>query len=162
MHADGRLAMYPMLWHMLVAAVVACVTALTTSSAQAQPVSAEAAREFAGSWQLVRFESGDGRVPAPADRARYGITLQGDGRLSARIDCNRGRGSWTSLGARQIQFGLLALTRAMCPPGSLHDRIVKDWPAVRSYILKDGHLYLSLMADGGIYEYEPAAEATQR
>lgn len=43
----------------------------------------------------------------------------------------------------------------MCPPDSLHDRMVKDWEFVRSYTLKDGHLFLALMADGGIYEFEP-------
>jgi len=30
----------------------------------------------------------------------------------------------------------------------------RDWSAVRSYVIKDGHLFLSLMADGGIYEFE--------
>ena len=43
----------------------------------------------------------------------------------------------------------------MCPPGSLHDQIVKQWPYVRSYVMRDGHLFMSLMADGGIYELEP-------
>jgi heat shock protein HslJ len=76
-------------------------------------------------------------------------------RMSARIDCNRGRGTWKSFGPNQLEFGPLALTRAMCPPESLHDRIVKDWGFVRSYVIKDGHLFLSLMADGGIYEFEP-------
>ncbi|HEU4341059.1 MAG TPA: hypothetical protein VFU31_05765, partial [Candidatus Binatia bacterium] len=42
-----------------------------------------------------------------------------------------------------------------CPPGSLHDLIVKHWEFVRSYVIKEGHLFLSLMADGGIYEFEP-------
>lgn len=60
-----------------------------------------------------------------------------------------------SSGPNQLQFGPLALTRAQCPPGSLHDRVVKDWEFVRSYILKDGHLFLALMADGGIYEFAP-------
>lgn len=66
-------------------------------------------------------------------------------------------GTWTSSGASQVQFGPLALTRAMCPPGSLHDQIVKQWGNIRSYVLKDGHLFPSLMADGGIYEFEPAS-----
>jgi para-nitrobenzyl esterase len=57
-------------------------------------------------------------------------------------------------------FGPLALTRAMCPPGSMHDRVVRDWEYVRSYVLEDGHLFLSLMADGGIYEYEPLPSGT--
>jgi para-nitrobenzyl esterase len=54
-----------------------------------------------------------------------------------------------------IAFGPLTLTRAKCPAGSLHDQIVKPWGNIRSYVVKDGHLFLSLMADGGIYEFEP-------
>jgi hypothetical protein len=30
---------------------------------------------------------------------------------------------------------------------------------VRSYTIKDAHLFLALMADGGIYEFEPLAGA---
>jgi para-nitrobenzyl esterase len=40
--------------------------------------------------------------------------------------------------------------------GSLHDELVRQWPNVRSYLLKDGRLFLSLMADGGTIEFEPA------
>jgi hypothetical protein len=49
----------------------------------------------------------------------------------------------------------LALMRAKCPAGSLHDQIVKQWGNIRSSVIKDGHLFLSLLADGGIYEFEP-------
>jgi hypothetical protein len=35
------------------------------------------------------------------------------------------------------------------------------WPYIRSYVMKDGHLFLSLMADGGIYEFEPAEPSPQ-
>jgi para-nitrobenzyl esterase len=107
------------------------------------------------SWQLVQFQSGDGTTLTPDDRAKYTIAFNADSSVNVRFDCNRGRGTWQSSEPNQLQFGALALTRAMCPPGSLHDRIVKDWEFVRSYILKDGHLFLSLMADGGIYEFEP-------
>ena len=106
------------------------------------------------SWQLVKFQGSDDKTLTPDDKAKYTIAFNTDGSLSARIDCNRGRGTWKSSGASQLQLSPLALTRAMCPPGSLHDRIVKDWNFVRSYIIKDGHLFLSLMADGGIYEFE--------
>jgi para-nitrobenzyl esterase len=107
------------------------------------------------SWQLVKFQSSDGKTLTPDDKAKYTITFGNDGRVSARIDCNRGSGMWKSAGPNQLQFGPLALTRAMCPLGSMHDRIAKDWEFVRSYTIKDGHLYLALMADGGIYEFEP-------
>ena len=107
------------------------------------------------SWQLVKFQSSDGTMLTPDDKSKYTITFGKNGRVSARLDCNRGSGTWKSAGANQLQFGPLILTRAMCPPGSLHNRIAKDWSAVRSYVIKDGHLFLSLMADGGIYEFEP-------
>jgi heat shock protein HslJ len=111
------------------------------------------------SWQLVRFQGGDEKVLTPDDRTKYTLEFAADGSVSARIDCNRGRGSWKSSGPSGLQFGPLALTRASCPPGSLHDQIVKQWPFIRSYVMKDGHLFLSLMADGGIYEFEPMAAA---
>ena len=107
------------------------------------------------SWQLVKFQGGDDKTLVPDEKSKYTIAFGKDGRIAARIDCNRGSGSWKSAGPNQLHFGPLALTRVMCSPGSLHDRIVKDWAAVRTYIIKDGHLFLSLMADGGIYEFEP-------
>ena len=111
------------------------------------------------SWQLVKFQGSDDKTLTPDDKAKYTIAFGTDGSVSARIDCNRGRGTWKSSGPSQLQLSPLALTRAMCPPESLHDRIVKEWNFVRSYVIKDGHLFLSLMADGGIYEFEPMAGA---
>jgi len=107
------------------------------------------------SWQLVKFEGGAGTTLTPDDKAKYTLAFGKDERVSMRIDCNRGRGAWKLSGPNQLQFGPLALTRAQCPPGSLHDRIVKDWAFVRSYTIKEDHLFLALMADAGIYEFEP-------
>ena len=106
-------------------------------------------------WQLIQFEGGDGTVLTPDERSKYTIAFGFDSSVSVQIDCNRGRGTWASTPPSGLEFGPLALTRAACPPGSLHDQIVRQWPYVRSYIIKDGHLYVSLMADGGIYEFEP-------
>ncbi|HEX7116430.1 MAG TPA: META domain-containing protein [Steroidobacter sp.] len=108
------------------------------------------------SWQLVKFVGGDDTTRVPGDPSRYFIQFNADGTVSARVDCNRGRGTWRSNGPGQIEFSELALTRATCPFGSLYKQWVKHWPYVRSYVVKDDHLMLSLMADGGIYEFEPA------
>jgi para-nitrobenzyl esterase len=107
-------------------------------------------------WQLVTFRGGDGAVLAPDDKSKYTLRFDADGTVEARIDCNRGRGSWKSAGRNQLELGAMAMTRAACPPGSLHDHIVKQLPHIRSYVLKDGRLFLALMADGGIYEFAPA------
>ena len=47
--------------------------------------------------------------------------------------------------------------------GRLNARsIVKQWGFIRSDVVKDGHLFLSLMADGGIYEFEPVAKTNPK
>ena len=112
------------------------------------------------SWQLVKFQGSDETTRVPDDRAKYTLTFGTGGRLTARIDCNRGQSTWKSSGPGELQFGPLAISRAQCPAGSLHDSILKHLALIRSYVIRDGHLFLSLMADGGIYEFEPMAKAS--
>lgn len=107
------------------------------------------------SWRLVAFQGSDGTVLRPDDPSRYAFSFGADGVFAVHIDCNRGHGAWKSERKGRIEFGPMAMTRATCPPGSMHDQIVRQLPHVRSYVLKDRTLFLSLMADGGIYELEP-------
>ena len=107
------------------------------------------------SWRLVQINLTAGARPA-IERSRYTIGFGAAGVLNVRFDCNRGRGSWKSAAAGQLEFGPLALTRAMCPVGSLHDELVRQWPNVRAYLFKDGRLFLALMDDGGTIEFEPS------
>jgi para-nitrobenzyl esterase len=107
------------------------------------------------SWQFVKFIGGDGKVLTPDDKSQYTLSFGADGRFNVRFDCNRGFGGWKSPGKNQIEFGAMGLTRAMCPAGSLHDHFVRQWPYVRSYVIRGGNLHLALMADGGIFEFEP-------
>ena len=131
---------------------------LAAISALAQTPPPAAADLVGEPWRLVQFQGGDGTVLKADDPAKYTIQFNADLSVSARIDCNRGRGTWKSAGANQVELGPLALTRMMCPAGSLHDQIVKQWRYVRSYVIKDGRLVLSLMADGGTYTFERAAK----
>jgi heat shock protein HslJ len=124
--------------------------------------------ELAGtSWQLLAIQSmddaqGTTRVHEPG---RFTLEFGRDGRAALRLDCNRGNGTYQvkpagdgSSGA--LGFGPIAATRAMCPPPHLDERIARDLAHVRSYLLKDGKLYLSLLADGGIYEWAPRRPMT--
>ena len=130
------------------------------SGPQAPP--SNAAADLGGtSWRLVKFEGSDDKTLTADDPTRYTIQFESKGTASVRINCNRGHGTWSSSRPHSLEFGPLALTRAMCPPAPLNDRIVKDWAYVRSYMLRDGHLFLSLMADGGIYKFEPLGEETK-
>jgi len=127
---------------------------LLSACAQVPPQTASSDLSGTG-WRLVKFQGGDGRIEYPVDRSQYTFAFNPDGSFAARIDCNRGRGSWKSSGPGQLELGPMAMTRAMCAPGSMHDDVVKQLPAIRSYVIRDGHLFISLMADGGVYELEP-------
>ena len=57
------------------------------------------------SWQLVKFQGGDGATLTPDDRAKYTIEFGAGGRLTVRIDCNRGSGTWKSSEPSRLELG---------------------------------------------------------
>jgi heat shock protein HslJ len=141
----------------LLAAALSCC--LGCGSAATVP----AGEALAGtSWRLVEIQSMDDAIGTvrPADPARFTMRLDADGTAHLQLDCNRANGTWSAepaSGAKSggFTFGKLAMTRALCPPPNLDERIAAQSEYVRSYLLKDGRLHLSLMADGGIWVWEP-------
>lgn len=128
---------------------------LTSVCGAGQTMPPDSGRDLAGtSWKLLRLEDSDGSVRVPDVSGKYTIAFGSDDSVSARIDCNRGRGTWKSPGPKQLELGALALTRAACPQESLYGRIASDWTSVRGYAIRNGHLILSL-ADQRTYEFEP-------
>lgn len=114
-------------------------------------------------WQLVEIQSMDDAVGAtrPEEPARFTMRLGADGTASLMLDCNRATGPWTAEAAgdgTSGRFGLgpLAATGALCPPPRLDEQITGQAQYVRGYRLQDGRLHLTLMADGGIWTWEPA------
>lgn len=99
----------------------------------------------------------------PSDPLLYTMRLNADGSAAMRLNCNRATGSWKARPSAdrsngQFEFGPLASTKALCPPPSLDGQIAAQAGYIRSYLLKDGRLYLSLMADGGIFAWEPITD----
>jgi para-nitrobenzyl esterase len=138
------------------AALFGAVLCLAVCPAVAQAPT-EASPNLGGtSWRLVKFQSSDGTVLTPDDPNKYTIAFNPNGTPNIRLDCDRGRGAGKVTTSSQPQPDPLALTRAMCLPGSLRDGIVKHWG---SYAIRDGHLFLLLAADGGSYEFEPLGAA---
>lgn len=115
------------------------------------------------SWRLVAFQSMDDAIGKirPSDPSLYTMHLNRDGTVDMRLNCNRARGKWFAVPggsgeSGRFEFGPLAATRAACPPPSMDGQIMKQARFIRSYLLKGGRLYLSLMADAGIYAWEKA------
>ena len=131
-------------------------------TACAAPADKPAAASLAGtSWQLVAIQSMDDAQGTTriADPARFTLHFGADGRASLQLDCNRGAGTFEAIpatdGRGSLRFGPIAATRALCPPPHIDERVARDLGYVRSYLFQDGKLFLSLMADGGIYEWHP-------
>ncbi len=164
----------PKAWFGRVGATVLVMGAMLTACAvprgpaQSPPqtsAAVAAVNPLAGTeWRLVSFQSMDDAIGTkkPADPDQYTMRLNADGTVQMRLNCNRAMGSWSADPGPEgtsghFEFGPLAMTRALCPPPSLDEQIAAHAQYVRSYLLRDGRLYLSLMADGGIYAWEPAA-----
>lgn len=127
----------------------------TSHDAQAGPLAGT-------TWRLVRFQSMNDTIGEirPQDPAAYTMTLDADGSVRMQLNCNRAMGTWSAEPAGDaisgtFRFGPLATTKALCPPPSMDERIARDAQWVRGYLLRDGLLHLSLMADAGIYSWEP-------
>jgi len=112
-------------------------------------------------WRLVEFQSMDDAIGTirPDDSSDYTMQLKADGQAVIKLVCNYAAATWTSEPSADgtsgsFELGRLALTLAPCP-SEMGDRIQAQAPYIRTYLLEDGRLYLSLMADGGILVWEP-------
>ena len=112
-------------------------------------------------WRLVEFQSMDDSIGTirPEDAELYTLAFDSES-LTMRLNCNRATAPWSVTPGEtgqsgSITIGPLAVTRALCPPPSMDERIARDMDFVRGYMLRDGRLSLSLMADAGIYLWEP-------
>ncbi len=101
-------------------------------------------------WQRTAYNN-DTRVEPP-DSSHYTILLMPEGHLSVRLDCNTGGGRYTVDGS-SLTLNLTHATMATCPPDSLAQKFMKDLAAARIAFLRDGKLYLDLMADSGTMKF---------
>lgn len=138
----------------------ATLAALLVAGCQSAPLRSE--HPLSGtSWALVSIQSMDDAqgTTTITEPARYTVTFAPDGRARFLLDCNRGNGTWHAEPAGSesggLRFEVLGTTRMQCAPDSFDQKLVRDMPYVRSYLLRDGRLYLGLMADGGIYAWTP-------
>ncbi len=157
----GTLTCIAVLWG--VGALVGCQK-VTTETAPEVTNTAAANSLMGTDWRLVEFQSMDDSIGTerPDDPSFYTMQLNSDGTVAMRLNCNRARGTWAAEpsgdgSSGHLEFGPLAMTRALCPPPSMDESIAAQTSFIRSYLLKNGRLYLSLMADGGIYTWEPVS-----
>lgn len=154
-HPHGALAS---MWR---AAGMGLAGALLSACAASPPDTAGAQKSAlaASAWNLVSFTSSSDTVGVirPQASDQFQLEFGADGKAAFRFDCNRGSGSWQAVetpdGSGALRFGAVATTRAMCPPQAMNARLPGDIEFVRGYRIAGDRLFLSLMADGGVYEW---------
>jgi heat shock protein HslJ len=90
----------------------------------------------------------DGARFQPRDPSRYTVQFTSNGSVVVRADCNRGTGTYTLRG-HTITIPPFAVTLAMCPPGSLDQRFVRDLGEAYAYSIRAGILLVELKFDSG-------------
>jgi len=105
--------------------------------------------ELAGTtWRWVSLTTPDETLTI-AEPERYILRFSDGDRVALRADCNRGAGSVVFPEPGAIRFGALAITRAMCPSGSLGDRFAREVGRAVRWAVHGGELRLELPADAG-------------
>ncbi|TGD86309.1 META domain-containing protein [Mycolicibacterium sp. CH28] len=115
------------------------------------------------SWRLLSLESmNDEQGTTPVeDPSRYTVTFGTDGHAAFRLDCNQGSSTWQATASTpdsgSLTFGPIAVTEMGCPQPSLETKVTTALGYVRGFRLAGGRLHMSLMADGGILNWQPGS-----
>ncbi len=149
----GRLQRMRVLW--VLGGVVLALAACGSTAEPPHPLDGT-------SWRLLSLESmsDEQGTTTVDDPSRYTVEFGTDGRAAFRIDCNRGNSTWqagaASSDSGSLSFGPIATTRMACPQPSLEHEVLTALGYVRGFLIKDGRLHMSLLADGGILHWEPS------
>ncbi len=108
------------------------------------------------SWQWVSLVTPAETIKV-SQPTRYTLGFQADGKLTIRADCNRAFGGYEREDGR-IRLRIGGMTKAMCPPGSLSERFVKELDVAATYRFEGDALYLDLKNDAGTMKFRPSIE----
>ena len=101
-------------------------------------------------WRLVAFELEGGRVVSVEDRT-YALELLDEDTLHVKNDCNVCNGGYALVDGR-LDVGLLACTRAACPPGSEDVRFLRALETATSSTIEG--TTLRIVYDEGVLRFE--------
>jgi len=105
----------------------------------------------AGPWHWVGTQTPVERIMVTSP-GNYTLEFLADSSLAAQIDCNRGHGKY-HVDGKAIRLGPMAVTRMMCPPGSMDAEFGKELDAARVWFMNADTLMLDLFADSGTMRF---------
>ncbi|MDR2173926.1 MAG: META domain-containing protein [Burkholderiales bacterium] len=122
-----------------------------TSAALAPPPVALPLHKTVWTWQYTRQS---GTQLAPVAPAHYTLIFQEENRLSIAADCNRG-GTVYRIQDDLLTLDLIAMTKMLCPAGSLDRDFLNGLHAVDRYRI-DGRTLTLQLRSGGEMVFTPA------
>jgi para-nitrobenzyl esterase len=128
---------------------LAALVLIATAAQAVSPMPPELAHT---TWRWVSLTTAEETLTI-AEPERYILRFLDGGRIALRADCNRGAGSVVFPEPGAIRFGALAITRAMCPPGSLGDRFAREVEHADRWAIQRGELRLELSGNAGVLRF---------
>ena len=125
------------------------LAALVLIATAAKAVPPELART---TWRWVSLTTPEEMLTI-AESEHYILRFTDSDHVFLRADCNRGAGSVVFPEPGAIRFGVLAITRAMCPTGALGDRFAREVVRAGRWAIPRGELRLDLSGDAGILRF---------
>ena len=122
------------------------------AGAQAAETASPVPPALQGVWRWVSATNGGNRLSV-ATPDRYTLAFPEAGRIALKADCNRAAGGVTFGDDGALKIGPMAMTRAMCPPGSLSDRFAQDVERSTRWSIDGGALLLSQPGGAGTLRF---------
>jgi heat shock protein HslJ len=134
--------------------VLAAALAVSCSDSPSGPDEPES---ILGPWELQSIQIA-GQPAASVESGLYTADFTADGHVSARADCNRCSGPYSSSGAR-LEIGVLACTRAYCGDESLFDEYAGALDGAMSFARSSSGLEIRYA--GGVLRFAPVPQAAR-
>lgn len=103
------------------------------------------------SWVLAEITAGQAAAAQSeaVEEGLYTLIFRADGSAAMRFDCNRGFGRWQVVedgGAGQGSIAItdMGVTKALCPPTSISDRVIADFAAFDRFRITGEQLELEI------------------
>src|SRR5829696_20391 len=109
-------------------------------------------------WAWQTCQGSDGTIVRPDDPSQYTVEFLPDGTLAIQVDCHHAVGTYT-VDNSTVDLRIGERTTAICPPGALMDRFLRDLDQVTSHVFRGGKLYLALPMDAGVHAFAPNSVA---
>ena len=131
---------------------VGALEAAGPNAARAAEAASRVPPELQGVWRWVSATNGGKRLSV-ATPDRYTLTFPDAGHIALKADCNRAAEGVTFGDDGALKIGPMAMTRAMCPPGSLSDRFAQDVERSTHWSVEGGALALTQPAGAGTLRF---------